>query len=95
MNTELTPDTRLTRKDLADQLTRTGFPIALSTLAMYARSGDGPPFDMFGPRAMYVWGNALTWAKDRTRPPARKKAASKGGAAALENDAIPFAACCQ
>src|SRR4029077_4422437 len=55
----------LTRSQTAAALTEAGFPIKAKTLATKATRGGGPPFSKFGPRALYRWGLALAWAKDR------------------------------
>ena len=58
-------DALLTRDRTAEALTEAGFPIKAKTLATKATRGGGPPFNKFGPRALYRWGLALAWAKDR------------------------------
>jgi hypothetical protein len=57
------PDALLTRAKTADALTEAGFPIAEATLATKATRGGGPPYQLFGPRALYRWGYALEWAQ--------------------------------
>jgi hypothetical protein len=60
-----TKDTLLTRDQTAAALTAAGFPITPATLATKATRGGGPPFQRFGPRPLYRWGNALQWAQSR------------------------------
>jgi hypothetical protein len=59
------PATLLTRVDCAEALTAAGFPTSPATLATKATRGGGPPFRKFGPRVIYEWGSALTWAQSR------------------------------
>ena len=65
------PDTRLTRQQVAAALTSHGFPIAAGTLQTMATRGGGPPFMHFGPRVLYRWEDALEWARNRLTAPAR------------------------
>jgi hypothetical protein len=61
---ELSPDTLLRRKALAEALTSRGYPVSEATLATKAtRAGryGGPPFRKFGRVALYRWGDALEW----------------------------------
>lgn len=58
-----TPDAQLTRQKIAEALTAAGFPISPKTLATKATRGGGPPFRLFGGRAVYRWGCALDWAQ--------------------------------
>src|SRR5271156_1236122 len=62
------PDTRLTRNGIAAALTEAGFPIKPATLATKATRGGGPPFQRFGLRPLYRWGDALAWAQSRLGP---------------------------
>jgi hypothetical protein len=87
------PDALLTRAKTADALTEVGFPITEATLATKATRGGGPPYQLFGPRALYRWADALLWAKGRLsaprwstsegdltpRPQPRRERASRGG----------------
>jgi hypothetical protein len=59
----------LTRRQLADALTKAGFPTSPATLATKASRGGGPPYQRYGPRAMYRWGSALQWANGLLRSP--------------------------
>jgi hypothetical protein len=66
---------RLTRAQLAETLTSAGYPIALATLHTLATRGGGPPYELFGKKAMYVWGDALAWAKSKGCQPKTRTAA--------------------
>jgi hypothetical protein len=63
-------ETLLTRRQLADALTKAGFPTSPATLATKASRGGGPPYQRYGPRAMYRWNSALQWANGLLRSPA-------------------------
>jgi hypothetical protein len=63
------PNVLLTRKVAAAALAEAGFPVAEKTLATKATRGGGPPFQKFGPRALYRWGDALQWAQSRLSAP--------------------------
>ncbi len=63
------PDMLLTRSQTAAALTEAGYPISAATLSTRATRGGGPPFRKFGPRALYPWGAALDWAKNRLSAP--------------------------
>ena len=62
------PNVKLTRNALASALTAAGFPIKMATLATKATRGGGPPFQRFGSRPLYRWGDALRWAESRLGP---------------------------
>jgi len=62
------PDSLLTRRQAAATLTEAGYPTAAATLATKATRGGGPPFVKYGPKALYRWGDSLTWARDRLTP---------------------------
>jgi hypothetical protein len=65
-------DTRLmTRRQVAEALTAAGYPTSERTLATKATRGGGPPFQKFGPRALYRWRDALDWAEARLTAPRR------------------------
>jgi hypothetical protein len=74
-------DALLGRKETAATLTQAGFPVAAETLTTMASRGGGPPYRLFGPRAMYRWGDCLDWARSRLSPPRRTAAehAALGG----------------
>jgi hypothetical protein len=55
----------LSRRDVARALTDQGYKTSEATLATLASRGGGPPFQKFGQRAVYRWGNALAWAEAR------------------------------
>jgi hypothetical protein len=63
------PDRLLTRAELAAALTELGFPTSPATLATRATRGGGPPFQKYGARSLYRWGNGLEWAKSRLSGP--------------------------
>lgn len=63
------PNARLPRDGTAEALTEAGFPITTATLATKATRGGGPPYESFGSRAIYRWGNALAWAEGRLSAP--------------------------
>ena len=65
------PNIRLTRRKTADALTEAGFPVKEATLATKATRGGGPPYQRFGSRALYRWGDALLWAKGCLSAPRR------------------------
>ena len=62
------PDTRLTRYAAAAALSEAGFPVSPATLATKATRGGGPPFQKFGPRPLYRWGDAIQWARTKLGP---------------------------
>jgi hypothetical protein len=62
-------DALLTRAQAGSALREAGFPISDKTLATQASRGGGPPFQKFGARVLYRWGNALTWAQSRLTEP--------------------------
>jgi hypothetical protein len=63
------PDALLTREQTAAALTACGFPIKAKTLSTQASRGGGPPYQLFGPRVLYRWEDALKWARTRLSPP--------------------------
>ena len=64
----LQPEARLTRPAAADALTHHGFPISKGTLADLVSTNQGPPYALFGKRAIYRWGDLLAWAESRLVP---------------------------
>ena len=50
-------------------LTKAGYPIKSKTLATMATRGGGPPYRLFGRRALYRWGDSLQWAQRRLSAP--------------------------
>ncbi|NDC75298.1 DNA-binding protein [bacterium] len=62
------PDALLTRERVAAALTDAGYPVATKTLATKATRGGGPPYRVFGSRALYRWGDALAWAENVAGP---------------------------
>jgi hypothetical protein len=65
----LTPETQLRRKDVAEASTAHGFPIKEKTLATMASRGGGPPFKLWGRIPLYTWGPYLAWAESRLSEP--------------------------
>jgi len=66
------PDALLTRDQVAAALTECGFPVKPKTLATRAYRGDGPPYRLFGARALYKWDDVQAWAQGRLTVPARR-----------------------
>jgi hypothetical protein len=62
------PNALLTRIQLADALTETGYPTKATTLSTKATRGGGPPYRLYSARVLYRWGDALDWAKARLSP---------------------------
>ena len=63
------PEALLPRSRTAEALTEAGYPIKLATLATKATRGGGPPFQLFGRKPLYRWGDALAWAQSRLSAP--------------------------
>jgi hypothetical protein len=63
------PDAFLTRENLSRALKEAGFPVESTTLATKATRGGGPPFQKFGSRVLYQWGDALMWARSLLSTP--------------------------
>jgi hypothetical protein len=63
------PNALLLRVPTAAALTAAGYPLKPKTLATKATRGGGPPYRLFGQRALYRWGDALAWAQDRLSAP--------------------------
>jgi hypothetical protein len=57
-----------TRQQIAKALTEAGYPVATGTLATKATRGGGPPYQLFGRKPLYRWGDALAWAQGRLSP---------------------------
>jgi hypothetical protein len=68
---EIPGDALLTRDQTAAALAAAGFPVKSKTLATKATRGGGPPYQLFGPRVLYRWRDALEWAKARLSGPRR------------------------
>jgi hypothetical protein len=62
-------DALLTRDQTAAALAAAGFPVKSKTLATKASRGGGPPYQLFGPRVLYRWEDALQWAQARLSAP--------------------------
>jgi hypothetical protein len=63
------PDARLPRQQTAEKLTAAGYPVRPATLATKATRGGGPPYQLFGRKPLYRWGDALNWARSRLSSP--------------------------
>jgi len=59
------PDALLGRKETAAALTEAGFKVSAETLTTKASRGGGPPYHLFGQRALYRWADSLEWARGR------------------------------
>jgi hypothetical protein len=57
--------TRFTRRELASELTKAGYPIKPSYLAKLAATSGGPPYQRFGKYVTYEWDASLEWARKR------------------------------
>jgi hypothetical protein len=69
-------DALLTRDQTAAALAAAGFPVKSKTLATKASRGGGPPYQLFGPRVLYRWSDALKWAEARLTAPRRSTSES-------------------
>lgn len=73
------PDTLLTRSELAEALTREGYPTTVATLATLASRGGGPMYVLYGRRlALYRWDHAMAWVKTRLSEPKRGSSPTLG-----------------
>lgn len=61
-------ETLLSREAAARALTDAGYVTSPSTLATKATRGNGPAYRIFGKRAIYRWGDLITWAEAHTAP---------------------------
>jgi hypothetical protein len=72
------PDDRLlTRSELAEALTKRGYPTPSATLATMASRGGGPKYVLYGRLAMYRWSDALAWVQTRLSEPKHATAPSQ------------------
>ncbi|MEQ8441478.1 MAG: DNA-binding protein [Alphaproteobacteria bacterium] len=55
----------LRRKEAAEFLADSGYPVAEATLAKFASVGGGPRFRRFGRFPIYEKTDLLTWAEER------------------------------
>jgi hypothetical protein len=51
------------RGAVADALSEHGYPISVMTLEMMAELGEGPPYRVVKGEALYLWDEALAWAR--------------------------------
>jgi hypothetical protein len=65
------PRTFLTRFQVAEALEACGIPLSYDTLATKATRGGGPPFRIFGKRAVYQWADVVAWVLETMGEPAR------------------------
>jgi hypothetical protein len=65
----------LSRAQLAARLTEAGYPTSKFTLATRAAEGNGPPYRIWGRRAVYPWASALAWAEARLTGPKAPRSA--------------------
>ena len=59
----------LTRTETAEFLTEQGFPTPKGTLQKLASVGGGPPYSIYGNKALYRPPEALAWARSRLSAP--------------------------
>lgn len=64
----LTAEKLIERKPAAAYLTGEGYPIKPGTLQKLASVGGGPPYQLFGNKALYRPSLLLKWARERTGP---------------------------
>jgi hypothetical protein len=65
------PDALLDRDQTAKALSGEGFKTSPATLATKATRGGGPPYQLYGRKPLYRWGDALAWARSRLTAPRR------------------------
>jgi len=75
------PEAQLGRRDAAQALTEAGLITKPSTLATKASRGGGPPYRLYGRRAIYTWKDLLTWAEANTSPKHSNTSEHRQGAA--------------
>jgi hypothetical protein len=80
-------DRLLVREAGAQALTAAGYPTSAATLATKATRGGGPPYRIFGKRAIYRWGDLLAWAEANTSP-LRTSTSEIGLSGAVNRDGI-------
>ena len=61
----------LTRPQAAEYLAARGLPVAKSTLQKWATTGGGPPYRIFGIRALYTRDELDLWAERKLTAPRR------------------------
>jgi hypothetical protein len=80
------PDALLTRDEASAALTASGYRVPTSTLQTKASRGGGPNYRLFNGRAIYRWGETLSWAQSCMMPP-RRSAVRMGDLCATQNAA--------
>lgn len=63
--TDAVVDGFLTRPEAADYLRGLGYPISKTTLQKKATTGGGPPYQIFGNKALYTRRNLARWAAEQ------------------------------
>jgi hypothetical protein len=58
----------LDRRDAAYYLTKRGFKVSYNTLQKWATVGGGPPYRIFGGRALYTAADLDEWAEAKCSP---------------------------
>ena len=64
------------RKEAADFLKQRGFPISWNTLQKMATTGGGPPYRIFGNKALYQEADLISWAESRLSAPRHSTSAA-------------------
>ena len=62
-------DALLPNDQAAAALTAKGYPTRPATLNTKRTRGGGPPFQKYGSRVLYRWGDLLDWASSRLSAP--------------------------
>ena len=66
------------RAQAAEFLTSNGYRTARATLAKLAVTGNGPAYQKFGRRPLYLAADLLQWAQDRCGPTVRSTSGAAG-----------------
>lgn len=62
-------DALLPNDQSAEALTAAGYPTRPATLNTKRTRGGGPPYQKYGSRVLYRWGDLLDWARSRLSAP--------------------------
>lgn len=76
---------KLTRGEAAEFLTDQGYRTKKSTLAKLACVGGGPPYDIFGNKALYTTEGCIGWAEGRLIARTRAPPKAKSGASVIDD----------
>jgi hypothetical protein len=57
------------RREASEYLTRRGLKVSRNTLQKWATTGGGPPYRLFGIRALYTPGDLDAWAEGKLSAP--------------------------